>query len=113
MNKVGDETNEIVDTIPGKTSDPSNLNDVLRLLRRYTVIETKNCDSFGGPKNVFYVSPNLSSDTIFTNQHNAATVECEDFSKDGYRLGTIQYFLYGLGMKPRMHFVEIIIFFTI
>ena len=113
MNKVGDETNEIVDTIPGKTSDPSNLNEVLRLLRRYTVIETKNCDSFGGPKNVFYVSPNLSSDTIFTNQHNAATVECEDFSKDGYRLGTIQYFLCGLGMKPHMHLVEIIIFFTI
>ena len=110
MNKVGDETNEIVDTIPGKTSDPSNLNDVLRLLRRYTVIETKNCDSFGGPKNVFYVSPNLSSDTIFTNQHNAATVECEDFSKDGYRLGTIQCFLCGLGMKPHMHLVEIIIF---
>ena len=37
MKKVGDETNEIVDdTIPGKTSDPSNLNDVLRQLRRYT-----------------------------------------------------------------------------
>jgi hypothetical protein len=86
MNKVGDETNEILDTIPGKTSVPSNLDDVLTLLRRYTVIETKNCDSFGGPKNVFYVSKNLSKDTIFTNHHNAETVECEDFSKDGYRL---------------------------
>ena len=101
MKKVGDKTNEIGDTIPGKTSDPSNLNDVIRKLRRYTIIETKNCDSFGGPKNVFYVSPNLSSDTIFTNQHNAATVECEDFSKDGYRLDTIQYFLCRLGMKTR------------
>ena len=106
MNKVGDETNEIVDTIPGKTSDPSNLDEVLYDLRRYTVIETKNCDSFGGPKNVFYVSPNLSSDTIFTNQHIAATVECEDFSKHGYRLDTIQYFLCGFGMKPHMHLVE-------
>jgi len=85
MNKVGDELNEIVDTIPGKTSDPSNLDDVLRNVRRYTVIETKNCDSFGGPKNVFYVSKNLARDTIFTNQHIAATVECEDFSKNGYR----------------------------
>ena len=110
MNKVGDELNEIVDTIPGKTSDPSNLDDVLRNVRRYTVIETKNCDSFGGPKNVFYVSPNLSSDTIFKNQHVAATVECEDFSKNGYRLDTIQYFLCGLGMKTRMHLVEITIF---
>ena len=36
MKKVGDETNEIVDAVPGKTSDPSNLNDVLRQLRRYT-----------------------------------------------------------------------------
>ena len=110
MNKVGDELNEIVDTIPGKTSDPSNLDDVLRNVRRYTVIETKNCDSFGGPKNVFYVSKNLARDTIFTNQHIAATVECEDFSKNGYRLDTIQYFLYRLGMKTRMHLVEITIF---
>ena len=36
MNKGSDETNEIVDTIPGKASDPSNLDDVLRQLRRYT-----------------------------------------------------------------------------
>ena len=66
-NLTKDRLNEINPGEQSKTSIKSN----------YNIIETMSCDSFGGPKTVWYISHEFLKD--------ASSKKCQDFSENGYR----------------------------